>query len=118
MGEGLKVALAILAMLIFCTGILAAIIVVPEFYWFMPSEKNITVTVKEKWVKQQDKTAYYLFSDMNGNVYKLDDDFWYGKWNSSDQYAMIHEGKTYNMKTCGWRTHWLSEYPNVINIYQ
>jgi hypothetical protein len=87
-----------------------------QFAWYYPSEEHVNVTVKEKWIKYNGDTAYYLFSDTNGNVYKMSDDWWYLKFNSSDQYQLIQPGMKVNMVTCGWRTNWLSEYPNVISI--
>ena len=86
-----------------------------------PTQKDLNVTVNEKWIKSHgDSGQLYLFSDMEGNVYKIDDDWsWpvFFKVNSSDQYAMIKPGQTYHIHTVGWRTQWMSQYPNVLYIY-
>lgn len=91
------------------------------YYVFMPTtEKVAEITVENKWIKNQpnDNDQIYMVSDINGNVYKIKDDWMpgadYFKWNSSDIYSQLKVGQTYTIKTVGWRTQFLSEYPNIV----
>ncbi|MCK4781372.1 DUF1523 family protein [Candidatus Parcubacteria bacterium] len=74
------------------------------------------ITVKEKWVKYHREDAKYLFSDEENNVYSIEDSIWLIKFDASDRYAKITEGKRYLIKTYGWRIRILSSYSNAMGI--
>jgi len=83
--------------------------------WFASEEEKI-VTVKEKWVKYHGNDAKYLFSDTEGNVYCITDNIFLWRWDASNRYAKLEEGKTYKIKFYGWRIPILSQYQNAIEI--
>ena len=83
---------------------------------FYASAENNDITVDEKWTKYKDGSEQYLFSDVNDNVYEIDDSVRFLTFDSSDRYALIESGKTYDMKLIGWRIPYLSMYPNAIEI--
>lgn len=74
--------------------------------------QTITCEVKEKWVKNYDRGSAYLVKCDN-TVYKVSDLLFKGKFNSSDIYAALEVGKKYEIKTTGYRIHWLSIYQNI-----
>lgn len=96
--------------------ILAVGIVGGFLHAFYASEETKTVTVKEKWVKYQRDDQKYLFSDMQGNVYAIDDSLLLWVWDASDRYAKIEEGQTYTITTYWWRIRILSWYTNAVEI--
>lgn len=49
-------------------------------------------------------------------VYQNRDTFWYWKFNSSDLYRDIENGKTYNFTVYGFRVPFLSWYRNIIKV--
>ena len=83
---------------------------------FYSSEETSTITIKEKWVKYQRDDQKYLFSDIEGNVYSIDDSLLLWTWDASDRYARIDEGQTYTITTYWWRVRILSWYPNAVRI--
>lgn len=75
-----------------------------------------TVTDKERVYKDGD--SYYLvFGEDeygNGVVYKNEDVFIRGKWNSSDVQAELKEGNTYEVVLVGYRMPFFSTYENIL----
>lgn len=78
---------------------------------------NEVVTVTDKNVKNSSKESKYLIycEDMDGNtvVYEVTDSLLHGRFNSSDVYAQISVGKTYEFTVGGSRSGFLSWYPNI-----
>lgn len=88
---------------------------------------TIVATVTDKDIKRdkntdEDKKAddiYMIYAeDASGNTYVFtdEDELWYWKWNSSDVYAKIKVGKTYEFEVCGVRIPFLSSYQNIIDV--
>lgn len=84
------------------------------------NEREVTVTVTEKGIKNTSKSGLYLIycKDATGNVcvYKIKDSLMQGKFNSSDIYASIEVGKTYTFLIRGTRIEFTSSYPNIVRI--
>lgn len=73
----------------------------------------VTATVEKKEsVSSKDSHTYLFFTDKG--VFENDDNLLRGKWNSSDFYNEIKEGKTYKFTLIGWRVPFLSWYKNII----
>jgi hypothetical protein len=87
----------------------------------MPTDAGpIEITVKEKWAKviSNGKSSYglYLFSDINNNVYTIQDTWWHFDFSSANRYAQIEPKKTYKMWFFGLRVPFLSWYQNAYKI--
>ena len=74
-----------------------------------------TVTDKERIVEKSGDNldSYYLIYTEDGTL-KLEDELFYGNFNSSDWYGKIKVDSTYEFTTIGWRIGFLSEYPNIV----
>lgn len=59
--------------------------------------------------------SYYLIFTEAGPL-KLEDEIFYGNFNSSDWYGQIRKDSTYTFHTVGYRIGFLSEYPNIVNF--
>lgn len=83
-------------------------------------EKNYTVTVTEKAVKNyEDGSKFLIFTKTEeGEIrtFRLEDDMWLLQFDSADKYAQIHIGHTYTFTTVGWRIPFFSAYENIIGI--
>lgn len=79
------------------------------------NDTNIVATVKSKESINKDKGHTYLIFTDKG-VFENDDCLFRGKFNSSDVYASIEEGKTYKFTVIGWRVPFLSTYKNIIKV--
>jgi hypothetical protein len=79
------------------------------------NKESTTVTVQEKWIKNYSKNSTYLISTEKG-VYEISDLMFIGKFNSSDLYARLQVGKTYEITSTGYRNHFFSMYKNINSI--
>jgi len=57
------------------------------------------------------KSFYLIYTDVS--EYKITDQFFYGKFNSSNLYGKLEIGKTYEFEIRGFRIPILSMYPNI-----
>ncbi len=84
------------------------------------STKTYTVTVTDKDVKNSSYDSKYLvFTKLeNGEtkVFSVEDSLFKWRWNSSDVYADISVGETYEIEVIGWRIPFLSEYENIMTF--
>jgi hypothetical protein len=89
-------------------------------HYLHDSERVEIITVSRAWIKAPpgSDSQDYLFSDTEGNVLSVQDEFWYGCWNASDRWVRLEPGKTYRMRIVGWRIHFWSMYPNVLSLYE
>lgn len=83
---------------------------------------TVTVTDKERITQSNGKgfNSYYCIygEDEEGEtvVLKIKDVWVKGKFNSSDLYQQIKEGKTYTFNVAGYRIRLFSEYPNIFSF--
>ncbi len=113
-GEEISIVLGVLV-LILITG--AAI--GQSAYCLVGTDAEYTITVNEKWIKGQGENGQkYLMSDINGNVYSIEDSYWKWIFDASNRYAMIVPGHTYHIVTFGRRSPFFSNYPNAIEIHE
>lgn len=75
-----------------------------------------TITVDEKWVKYSGDDAKYLVSSEDGQVFQITDTIIKLRFDSSNLYAEIDEGSTYDILYQGWRFALLSDYKNILEI--
>ena len=80
------------------------------------NEEIIECTIEDKWIKRSGKDDMYLVQCDN-EVYQITDLLFKGKFNSSDIYANLKVGKTYEITTTGYRFKFLSMYKNI-NKYE
>ncbi len=74
------------------------------------------VTEKERVVNGE-SSKYLIFTELKDGgvrVFENTDSFIEFKFNSSDLYGKLKEGKTYELRTYGWRIPFLSKYENII----
>ena len=101
--------------IILIIGILIAVFVIYVGLLYASRTVKI-VTVRDKWIKQYSGDGIYLFSDMNGSVYSIQDEIVFGKWEASDRWARLEVGCTYRITLYGWRIHFFSFYQNALVI--
>lgn len=77
-------------------------------------------TVTDKGIKRSgDDDKYLVYTkDENGNsqVFEVTDNILAGRFNSSDVYAEIEIGKTYEFTVGGSRNQFMSWYPNIYSF--
>ncbi len=75
------------------------------------TQDTITARVTDK--DRVDGT-YLVFTD--SETFKNTDELIFFKFNSSDVYGQLEEGRTYQFRVVGWRIPFLSTYRNVLAI--
>lgn len=78
---------------------------------------DIKVTDKERIVERSGdgvKSKYLIFTDTE--TFENTDEFFLGKFNSSDFYGKLKENHTYHVKVIGWRIGYFSSYRNIVEI--
>jgi len=78
--------------------------------------KSYTIEIKDKFIKNDRKSAKYLVVDTNNTTYEISDLLFIGKFNSTDIYNSIDIGKSYKIYTTGFRIHVFSLYQNINKI--
>jgi hypothetical protein len=79
--------------------------------------RTCTVTEKQATGNKDGGHDYLLFTDKCGQL-TVADSWTNGQFNSTDTYASIKTGVSYNFETVGWRNGFLSQYPNVVKVSQ
>lgn len=82
------------------------------------NEEITTITIKDKFIKNYNKTGTYLVVDNDNNTYCIEDLLFKGKFNSTDIYNQLELNKTYKIKTSGHRIQLLSMYKNINEILE
>lgn len=80
---------------------------------YRSTETNVTATVKRR-ERVSDRTGSYYLVFTDKGVYQCSDTWIYGRWDSSDLYSSLEDGKTFTMTVVGWRVPFLSWFPNII----
>lgn len=93
--------------------LLLLIVIVPCSLSYV-DEKQIEITITDKYTKGEDGT--YFIVDNNDNAYVIKDLIFIGKFNSTDIYNKLKIGCTYKVKVSGVRIHFLSMYQNINEI--
>jgi len=75
-------------------------------------ETDEIIKVTDKWVKRTNDRDLYLIGTED-EVFKIEDNIFIGKLNSSDIYNKIKIGHTYRITTTGVRSNFMSWYRNI-----
>ena len=78
-------------------------------------ESDEIIKVTDKWIKRTGDRDLYMIGTEN-EVFKIEDNIFVGKLNSSDIYNNIKIGHTYKITTTGIRSTFLSSYRNINTI--
>lgn len=77
-------------------------------------DRTITVNKTERVNSTDNSSSKYLVYTEQG-VFENTDSLLRLKFNSSDVYNEVKEGKTYVCDTYGWRIPFFSQYPNIVS---
>jgi len=102
--------------------ILVAVMIIGSIFLSIAGYQNkqtikTKVTDKERITQNSgdEINSFYIIYTEAG-TFKLEDDMFYGNFNSSDWYGQIHRDSTYTFETVGYRIGILSSYPNIVNF--
>lgn len=83
---------------------------------------KITMRSKSSSKKDKSNEIYYLYSfvtDKGATITcKNEDASYINKFNSGDYEAILKEGRRYKLTYIGKRSHWLSSYPNIVDLQE
>lgn len=102
-------------------GLIAAVVAgigygvsVPFQDYYAHRQVTFTVDKSERVCDSNNSCKYLIYTDKG--VYEDTDSMFNGKFNSSDIYGEIQNGKTYDVTVYGWRNGLLSWYPNIVKL--
>ena len=102
--------------------ILVAVMIIGSIFLSIAGYQNkqtikTKVTDKERITQNSgdEINSFYIIYTEAG-TFKLEDDMFYGNFNSSDWYGQIHRDSTYTFETVGYRIGILSSYPNIVHF--
>ena len=78
---------------------------------------EIVVTDKERIVERSGESVsskYLVFTE--SETFECTDSLWHLKYDSSDQYGRMQEGKKYMVTVYGWRLPFSSTYRNIVTV--
>jgi hypothetical protein len=78
-------------------------------------QESKIITIAEK-IPSHGKDGKYLVIDTNENVYCVSDNMFINKFDASDRYASLHINSTYSVVIGGYRNHFWTWYPNILEI--
>ena len=102
--------------------ILVAVMIIGSIFLSIAGYQNkqtikTKVTDKERITQNSgDKINSFYVIYTEAGTFKLEDDMFYGNFNSSDWYGKIHRDSTYTFETVGYRVGILSSYPNIVHF--
>ena len=89
----------------------------PVFYWTSAEKVVIKIDNKDREIKGSGQTAtgkYIIYAP--NEVYECTDTWLFWRFDSSDVYADLDKGATYEATVAGWRIPFLSWYRNIIEV--
>ena len=104
-----------LIIIISCIIVLFVALAYPIAYYSQWNTYDVQIIDKERITKVTDGSdhSYYLVYTDAG-TFKVEDSIVLLRFNSSDVYGKLYKDSVYNIKTVGFRSGFLSEYPNII----
>lgn len=100
----------------FCL-MVAVAIAAPTLFYYHGANAGVTRTCKvedKESISKDSGHEYRVYTDCGNFV--VQDEFWAGNFHASDTYREMKEGKTYLIKTRGWRVPFLSMFPNIYSV--
>lgn len=97
-------------------GIIIIIFSYPVIVWSTKLEKTITVTRMQR--NAESDGGCYMIWTKEGEVFEDTDSYLFLKFNSSDVYGQMFEGKKYRVSISGWRWHWPTSYRNILKVIE
>jgi hypothetical protein len=88
-----------------------------ELYVAKGTQRDVTFKVNStlSQAQGQNKSKYLVFTD--SGVFQDTDSFWNLKFNSSDVFGQLAQGKTYTCRVYGFRIPLFSAYPNILRCH-
>jgi hypothetical protein len=87
---------------------------------YRSSRKSVEITVdrRERVTSGSGDSvqSYYLVWTREGEVFTVTDTLAFLRWDASDRYGRLKEGKRFRVEVAGWRVGFLSWYRNVISL--
>lgn len=94
-------------------GVLLLFLLPLMYVYGTQQDRTVTVNKSERIVESDGSARYLVFA--KEEVFQNKDSFLRLKFNSSDVYNQLENGKSYTCDTYGWRIPFFSVYPNIVS---
>lgn len=88
--------------------------VASAYAWYSSAPATATFTVAEK-IPAHGNDGKYLINTTDDRTFSVEDSIFKTTYNSTDRYRRLKEGVTYTCETFGVRSHFMSQYRNLIS---
>lgn len=75
-----------------------------------------TIQIDKKYTYTKNANTEFMIIDQNGRHYSVNNNFWYWKWNSIEDWHKYKEKDYIKIKYYGYRIPLLGFFPNIIHI--
>lgn len=96
-------------------GIILAGIIFNLIYLFT-TKFTKTITVKDKYNRFIGRRTHYMFTDTNGDIYRMGNVWYLGEFDEAEDWTMLEAGKTYTMYGYGIRFPAVKWYPTIYKV--
>lgn len=94
-----------------------ALLVILPIAVYRSSLETVTIKVKKTERDNSSSDRYLVYAE-DGKVYEIADSLCFLRYDSSNIYGELTEGKEYRCEVAGWRIPFFSAYPNIIGVYR
>jgi hypothetical protein len=75
-----------------------------------------TIQIDKKYTYTKNANTEFMIIDIKGRHYSVNNNFWYWKWNSIEDWHKYKEKDSVEIKYYGYRIPLLGFFPNIIHI--
>lgn len=73
------------------------------------------ITIHKKYNYTKNANTEFMVIDKKGNHYNMNNNFWYWKWNSIEDWHKYKENDSIKIKYYGYRVQLLGFFPNIVH---
>ena len=84
-----------------------------NFFYATITKEESQINIQKKYKFDRNGFTEFMVIDNKGKHYNVNNSFWYGKWDSVEDWSTIKEGYELNFKYYGWRVPLLGLFPNI-----
>jgi hypothetical protein len=96
----------------FLVTIIVIAFLVPVITYYMTQFEKV-ITIKDKYTRYRRRGSNYNIVDANGHIYQVDNLWFKGDFNRSNDYVALAVGGTYRVKGYGYRFGMMDSYQKI-----
>ena len=86
-----------------------------NFCYATITKEEAQINIQKKYKFNRNGSTEFMVIDNKGIHYNVNNSFWYGKWDSIEDWHSIKEEQKLHSLTYGWRVPILGLFPNIVS---